>query len=175
MKETLYILTDLWGISKASYIERIVSELAEKYNCKVFDSIELGSVDKRVYTKESLHRQFLEGGVDRAVERLLKSLDQPVRILAFSIGGLIAWKAAQRSANVKEIICFSSTRLRKEEIKPGCMISLYYGAEDPYSPKQEWLDKHDLRIVSIVDETHEFYRKSNTLPTILESLDIEFA
>ena len=51
MKKKLLILTDLWGLRKASYLNRYLDEFEAYFEIRVIDSLELACIDKRVYTK----------------------------------------------------------------------------------------------------------------------------
>lgn len=170
MKKKLLILTDLWGLRKASFLNRYLDEFEAYFEIRVIDSLELACIDKRVYTKESLHRQFINGGIDRAVERLVLSLEEPVHILAFSIGGVIAWKAAMRSSYVEYLTCVSSTRLRLETERPSCQFSLVFGSNESYGPLVEWFEKMDTHRIEISGGEHDFYRYNKEISVIKEQV-----
>lgn len=158
MKQKLIVISDLWGLKKGAYLNRYINILEPFFEVNVIDSLKLANIDQRVFTKESIHRQFIEGGIDRASKRLLDCLDEPCSVLAFSVGGVIAWKAALQSHKIKHLICISSTRLRYEKQKPNCLISLVYGSEEPYAPNKEWYLKQLIDPVLIPNEKHDFYR-----------------
>jgi len=170
MKKKLLILTDLWGLRKGSFLNHYQDEFKAYFDIRVIDSLELACIDKRVYTKESLHRQFINGGIDRAVERLFLSLDEPVHILAFSIGGVIAWKAAMRSAYVEYLTCVSSTRLRLETKRPSCQVSLIFGSNESFGPMVEWFEAMDTNRIEISGGEHDFYRNNREITVITEQV-----
>ena len=84
-----------------------------------------------------------------------------VNILAFSIGGAIAWKFGIESANINSLVCVSSTRLRNETTKPKGDITLYYGSNDEFKPEIEWLDNMDLNYDILSDKGHHVYREND--------------
>ena len=160
MKEKLIILSDLWGLKKAGYLFKLVDVLESSYDIQVLDSTKLAGIDQRVYTKESLHRQFVQGGIERASDRLENLLIEPTSIIAFSVGGLIAWKAAFNVGTVNHLVCISSTRLRLENSRPNCSIDLVFGEHDTHSPKANWFNRLGLNRIEITDAGHDFYRST---------------
>ena len=113
--------------------------LESTFEVVFYDSCALAEVDLSTYTEKALHHQFTNGGIDRAVHALDKLENGASHILAFSIGGTIAWKLALRRRTIQSLTCISSTRLRKETIRPQNLIQLYYGGLDPYKPDITWL------------------------------------
>lgn len=170
MKKKLLILTDLWGLRKASFLNRYLDEFEAYFEIRVIDSLELACIDKRVYTKESLHRQFINGGIERAAERLFLSLEEPVHILAFSIGGAIAWKAAMRSTYVERLTCVSSTRLRLETERPTCQISLIFGSNESFGPSIDWFETMETNRIEVIGGEHDFYRYNREIAVIKEQV-----
>ena len=170
MKKKLLILTDLWGLRKASFLNRYLDEFEAYFEIRVIDSLELACIDKRVYTKESLHRQFINGGIERAAERLFLSLEEPVHILAFSIGGAIAWKAAMRSTYVERLTCVSSTRLRLETERPTCQISLIFGSNESFGPSIDWFETMETNRIEVIGGEHDFYRYNRERAVIKEQV-----
>lgn len=167
MKEKLTILSDLWGLNKAGYLFRLVDALKPIYDIQVLDSIKLAGIDQRVYTKESLHRQFVQGGVDRASIRLEELLIEPTSIIAFSVGGVIAWKAALNVGTVNHLVCISSTRLRLEDSRPNCSIDLIFGEHDKHSPNANWFKRLGLDPKEIANAGHDFYRSTSDISFLI--------
>ena len=77
-------------------------------------------------------------------QKLIELEKDSVSILAFSIGGAIAWKYGLKSQKIDSLICVSSTRLRKEVEKPKGKIALYFGEDDAFKPKREWFHNMEL-------------------------------
>lgn len=152
MKPSLLILSDLLGFSAEEYI-RILSEY---FTIKYFDVRGLADIDKAL-SKEEIHTAFLKGGMGKAVENSVFSKGENQHILAFSIGGSIAWKAALKNRNIENLWLVSSTRLRKETERPACNISLFYGEKDKFKPKEEWFKEMDLKPKIYSNFGHELY------------------
>ena len=169
MKQKLLILSDLWGIKKATYLPQYITLLQSKYDIQFIDCCQLGQVDTSNYTQDNLHQQFINGGIDLAVENLLENYPQTVDILAFSIGGTIAWKANLAGLKVQNCYAISATRLRYETIKPASQISLIYGELDAYRPKEKWFKKLELSDYCIFEhEGHELYQKPRIIQQICQ-------
>lgn len=170
MKEKLVILSDLWGLKKAGYLSKLVDILETHYEIQVLDSIKLAGIDQRVYTKESLHRQFVQGGIDRASNRLKELLIEPASIIAFSVGGVIAWKAALNVRTVNHLVCISSTRLRLEDSKPNCSVDLIFGEKDEHRPNDSWFKRLGLNPREILNAGHDFYRSTSDISFLIPDL-----
>ena len=170
MKEKLVILSDLWGLKKAGYLSKLVDILETHYEIQVLDSIQLAGIDQRVYTKESLHRQFVQGGIDRASNRLKELLNEPTSIVAFSVGGVIAWKAALNVRTVNHLVCISSTRLRLEDGRPNCTVDLIFGENDEHRPDHNWFSRLGIDPIEISNAGHDFYRTTSDISFLIPDL-----
>ena len=159
MKKRLLILSDLWGAKKSDWITNYFNLLEADFDITYYDCCELGAVDKTVMTEEALHVQFINHGITTAVEKLLKLELEEVNVLAFSIGGAIAWKAALNGLIVKNLYAISATRLRYELDKPNCEINLIYGEHDSFKPSSEWYEKMNLSYNILNDVGHDLYSK----------------
>nr|WP_315251808.1 alpha/beta hydrolase [uncultured Flavobacterium sp.] len=157
MKPRLVILSDLWGKEKSEWVSDYVELLKDKFEIKYCDCCELGEIDKTSYTEESLYSQFINGGIKKAVENLLKIEKNQIDVLAFSIGGTIAWKASMKGLNVRNLFAVSSTRLRHENEIPNGAIKLYYGENDCNKPSNDWFEKHSIDFEIIKNKEHDFY------------------
>lgn len=157
--EKLIILSDLWGNLKSDWLVHYTSILTNHFEIQYYDCCELAAIDLEEYSEEKIHQQFINGGVERAVEKLLEKETGIVNILGFSIGGYIAWKSACQGLQVNLFTAVSSTRLRYENIQPECKINLIYGENDKNKPKEDWFNKFDLEKNIHLKEEHEFYRK----------------
>ena len=167
MKQKLLILSDLWGAKKASYLPKYITLLQSKFDVEFLDCCQLGEIDTTNYTQENLHQQFINGGINLAIENLLKNYPQEVDILAFSIGGTIAWKANLAGLKIKNLYAISATRLRYETERPNSQISLVYGGLDTYRPNENWFVDLEITDYGIFEnEGHNLYQK----PTLINQL-----
>lgn len=161
MKPSLVILSDLWGKNQSDWWNSYTELLKDRFVLTFLDSGELAEISSTVIAEEKRHQQFVNGGIDRAVQQLIELVKvQPnsVYLMGFSIGGTIAWKAALQGLAVTELIVVSATRLRYECESPTCPIQLYFGEDDPYLPWLSWLEEMKLNATLISNQGHEFYR-----------------
>ncbi|NMM47828.1 alpha/beta hydrolase [Marinigracilibium pacificum] len=161
MSKRLIILSDLWGKEKSNWLINYTSVLNSEFDITFYDSCDLGGINKSEYTIENIHNQFVNGGIEKAVKTLIYEEKKPVNILAFSIGGTIAWKFGIKSNYIKSLICVSSTRLRKESILPNGDIHLFFGENDPFKPDLVWSDKISVNYHIINGKDHEVYREKS--------------
>ena len=169
-KERLIILSDLWGAEKADWIEYYTSVFENIFEVKFYDSCVLGDVSKEEYSEEKLHHQFVNGGIEKAVENLLKKEKENITILGFSIGGTIAWKAGNSGLKMQNLFAISSTRLRYETQKPCAKTELIYGEDDAYKPKKEWFEKLEINMNFLAHENHQFYKKKEIAEVICKMI-----
>lgn len=156
-KEKLIVLSDLWGKEKSGWLSNYTNKLQNFFDITYYDCCDLGSIDKSDYSQESLHKQFVTGGIDKAVKKLIEIETQKINILAFSLGGTIAWRYGLKSNNIVSLTCISSTRLRKETDRPEGDILLYYGSDDEFSPKKTWLESMSIKYTMLKDKDHQVY------------------
>lgn len=157
MKKRLIILSDLWGREKSEWIINYTQILENYFDIVYYDSCELGEIDKSKYTANNLHNQFINGGIEKAVERLSEIEKEKVNILAFSIGGTIAWKYGIKTDNIDALICVSSTRLRYEKSKPKGRLKLYLGSKDGHIPGKRWFENMQPNYEILTEQKHIFY------------------
>ncbi|MFD2909701.1 alpha/beta hydrolase [Flavobacterium ardleyense] len=169
-KPKLLLLSDLWGKEKSDWVSFYTDILEQHFDIKYYDCCELGNIDKTNYSEEALHNQFINGGIEKAVEKLLQEETQAVTILGFSIGGLIGWKAGNSGLKIENLFAISSTRLRYETQKPLAHIELFYGEIDIFKPKSEWFEKFDLKENLFENENHEFYQKKEIAGIICDKI-----
>jgi len=137
MKPKLIVLSDLWGFENAYWLTEYCKKLNTVFEVKIYDSCILGNVNVSNTSENKTHKQFVEWGIATAVEKLLTLENKKVTVLAFSIGGVIAWKAALKGLQFDCFYAVSSTRLRYETQKPDGILVLHYGEDDPYKPNTE--------------------------------------
>ena len=140
-KPDILLLSDLWGKENSDWMDLYLQPLSEYFKITYYDCSELAEVDKSIYTEEHLHKQFVKGGIENAVENLLNKENKFFTIVGFSIGGLIAWKACLSQLSTNNLYAISSTRLRYETIKPSTNIELFYGVDDQHKPSEEWFNQ----------------------------------
>lgn len=150
----------------AGYVEL----LKDKFEIQYYDCCDLGGIDKANYTEENLHSQFVNGGIEKAVENLLKTEKNKIDVLAFSIGGTIAWKATLKGLNVRKLFAVSSTRLRYENEIPNGIIKLYYGENDSNTPNDDWFEKYSIDFEIIKNKEHSFYNEKDFAASICNEI-----
>ncbi len=170
MKKEIVIITDIWGMNNSSWIDHYVSSLANKYEVNIYDSQVLASIDSSNLNEKAIHELFLNGGIDKAIEYLIKKNSSIFAIIGFSIGGLIAWKACLTGLNVGSLIAISSTRLRYEIEKPNCNLLLIYGQEDIFKPEEKWMKSLDVNCEMVSSQGHEMYKNIDIIPDILQKI-----
>lgn len=175
IKPRLLILSDLFGGKNPKWIKCYIEILEFKFDIQYYDVLKLGKIDTSDLDEKNIHTQFLNTGIDKAVQNLLNLEKGKVTVLGFSIGGIIAWKSSLKGLNVSQLIAVSSTRLRFETEIPNCKIKLYFGSKDLNLPDLQWF--FDLQISNqfFENQDHQFYLvKKNALVIcndILEGFD----
>lgn len=153
----LIVLSDLWGKSKSDWFVQYETILKSEFEIVFYDCCKLGEIDLSEFSEDKIHQQFTNGGIERAVKTLLESEKGNVYVLGFSVGGLIAWKAALEGLKIMNLFALSSTRLRYEDKQPNCEINLFYAEKDKYKPSEEWFKKLNLEINIYKEQEHYFY------------------
>lgn len=166
----LLILSDLWGREKSEWMKYYYDILSHRFQITFLDICELGHVDKSVYTAKALHAQFVTGGIDTAVKEILELKDHYDAVLAFSMGGYIAWRAAMDGFEIKKLVAVSSTRLRLETERPVENTVLFYGAKDSNKPPKKWFKAMGIEPQLISNESHNFYREEKYVEMICEEV-----
>ncbi|GAB5526185.1 MAG: alpha/beta hydrolase [Roseivirga sp.] len=166
----LIILSDLWGKEKSVWVSHYTERLNQHFDIQYYDCCELGAIDKSIYTEEALHQQFVSGGIERTVHQLTELIREETHILAFSIGGTIAWRFGLQTGNIKSLTAISSTRLRYETVKPKGRVKLYYGKDDDSAPAKSWFDQLGVDHELIKDQGHVVYRESELAAAVAEHL-----
>lgn len=169
-KPKLIILSDLWGKSNSQWVSFYENKLSTEFDIKYYDCCELGDVDISNFIQNNLHHQFINGGIEKAVDNLLDLEKDPVNILAFSIGGSIAWKAGLEGLSILNLYAVSSSRLRYEIDKPWANINLFYGDKDNYIPSFDWFEKLKLHPTIFEQAKHELYMDADYADKILDSI-----
>ncbi len=166
MKARLIILSDLWGKEKSDWLEFYLKKLNSTFQIRFYNSCELAGIDKSDFREHKIHEQFVNGGIDKAVEQLIQKEKGKMNVLSFSVGGIIAWKAGLKGLDIGHLFAISSTRLRNETNKPKCNMHLYFGENDLYMPKDDWFEKMNLKVKIIEKGEHEMYADYNVVNII---------
>ncbi len=159
MNPKLIILSDIFGFHNAPWITNYIELLKSDFQLILYDSCKLAGIERAFLTEKELHTQFLNTGIENAINELLKLEKEEVNVLAFSIGGTIAWKAGLSGLKIKSLYAVSSTRLRYETIKPNCFIHLIFGENDPFKPYDIWFKQLALEPEVIKNGQHEIYKE----------------
>ena len=173
-RPTLLLLTDLWGKSKPIGYSGFVERLSNHFEVTILDSQELAGIT-RVDSEKELHQQFVEGGIDRAVQRLLSQNDSPTVLLGLSIGGSIGWKVLLSGFSARKLYAVSATRLRYETETPSCPVQLYYGQNDPYRPSSEWVEAYAPNTEIIPGLGHDMYTRPEVMDRVCSQILVEFS
>ncbi len=168
-KPHLIILSDIHGKSDNDWIGFYIDKLSLHFQLEYLDSVSLAELSAKNNSKVETHAQLISGGIDQAVSNLMKLRHKNTFILAFSIGGTIAWKAALKGFSVHKLVAVSSTRLRKEYQKPKCEIELYFGESDMNRPKDEWFEEIELQPTIFRSKNHEMYHEQDIAETIISN------
>nr|WP_315244801.1 alpha/beta hydrolase [uncultured Flavobacterium sp.] len=157
VKPRLLILSDLFGGENPDWVQYYIDELKSKFDIQYYDVRELANISLEYVTESDIHNQFLNGGIDKAVNDLLELEKEETAVLGFSIGGTIAWKAALNGLKVSLLIAVSSTRLRFETQIPCCEIKLYFGQKDLNAPNPEWFSDLNISNHFFENQGHSLY------------------
>lgn len=171
MKPRLIILSDLWGEQKSAWISGYTKRLNKIFDVIYYDCCELGEIDISIYDQDIIHSQFIKSGIEKATKRLLELEIEKINILAFSIGGVIAWKSGLNGLKIDNFYAVSSTRLRKETKKPNGNLKVYFGSEDNYRPKAEWFNELNISNRIIQKQHHEMYKQDQIADEICKEIN----
>ncbi|KAF2327022.1 alpha/beta hydrolase [Flavobacterium nitrogenifigens] len=158
-KPRLLLLSDLFG-GNPEWIQNYIEILEIKFDVQYYDILKLAQIDSSRDEKE-IHNQFLNGGIEKAVNNLLDFEKEKVAILGFSIGGTIAWKASLRGLEITQLLAVSSTRLRFETEIPSCKVKLYYGEKDLNKPNMQWFLDLKISTEIIENQDHILYQEKD--------------
>ena len=158
-KPRLVILSDLWGTKNSQWLNNYTSILDQHFDTAFYSSTDLAEIEMLNLAQDQIHQRFIANGINKALENLLKHESESINILAFSIGGTIAWKAALKGLKVKNLFAVSATRLRYETEKPTAKIELFFGDDDSFLPDSDWFEKLNIKKHFITNHDHEMYRE----------------
>lgn len=147
----------MWGWAKSDWINSYISLLEPYFDIKLYDSGALANIDYSYAIEKQIHTQFMDGGIDLAVKSIINAETEKIDVLAFSIGGTIAWKAGMNGLEIGNLFLVSSTRIRYEIQRPHCEIRLYFGEYDNFKPDDTWFSAMKLNYVDIKLGQHDIY------------------
>jgi len=171
MKKEIIILSDLWGKNKSEWLVQFNETLSPEYKTKFYDSCELGEIDLTLSEEKLIHRQFVNFGIQKAVNKLLRIETQPQIYIGCSVGGVIAWKAGLLGLKMEQLITLSSTRLRMETEKPNCPITMYFGELDKHKPAAKWFESIGCNYKIIEQSNHDIYKDQLVVDQIVENIN----
>lgn len=163
MKKTLLIISDITGFDNLSWINNYIELLKSNFQIVLYDSRKLAGIERSDLNEKELHSKFINNGIEKAANLLVKFENEEVDILAFSVGGTIAWKAAINGLKVKNLYAISATRLRFERNKPNCKIHLIYAENDLFKPEDQWFKLLELNREIIKNGEHEIYKEMHVI------------
>jgi len=159
MKQRLIILSDLWGIQRSQWLASYIQPLNLYFDIQYYDCCALSNIDTNIYEKDRLYQQFKHHGIETASRNLLVSeWHNHPHILAFSIGGIIAWKAALQGLKIQSLFAISSTQLCYESIKPNGFVKCFFGIDDTFKPSKQWFETLQIDYEWIKEQKHTMYR-----------------
>ncbi|MDL2141419.1 alpha/beta hydrolase [Flavobacterium tructae] len=170
LKPRLLILSDLFGGKDPEWIKIYSELLRSEFEIQYYDVLELADINSDDLIESDIHNQFLNGGIDCAVQKLLQLETEKIVVLGFSIGGTIAWKASLQGLNTTYLFAVSSTRLRYEAEVPNCGIKLYFGEEDPNRPNPQWFFDLNIRNEIIENHNHQLYITENNVSLVCNDI-----
>ncbi|PDS23324.1 alpha/beta hydrolase [Flavobacterium branchiophilum] len=163
----LVILSDINGDENNNWLQAYIDKLEPFFEIIYYNCQFLGSKNTVLINE---HKDFIDYGIDHAVNTLLTLEPEKIMILGFSIGGTIGWKSVLKGLKVENLIAISATRLRYEKTKPNCKIDLYFGENDAYKPISAWYIKMNLTTNIIKNSSHECYKSEEVMQMITEEL-----
>ena len=169
----IVVLSDLWGTKKSEWFSCYEELISANYKIKFYDSCELGKIDLTKYEEVNIHSQFVEFGIQNAVNKLLETEKQPKIYIGCSVGGVILWRAGLRGLPIEKLVTISATRLRKEREKPFCPVRMYFGETDKYKPDEKWFKQIGIYSKYVIKGNHDIYREKTSILKILKNLNEE--
>ena len=165
----LLLLSDLWGWERAEWLDYYRKRLAGSFKLSLFDCPSLAGISGSCSEVER-HQQFLNGGIDRAIQALIASETQPVHVLAFSIGGTIAWQAALQGLPMVSLFAVSASRLRFQTVAPSGTLKLWFGEADAHQPRPEWSAHLPVDLHHVAAAGHTCYRDQSVAASVCKML-----
>lgn len=170
MAERLVIVSDMWGTKKGLWITSYLGYLQQHYDIVFYDCQELANINLTVENQENLHAAFVEGGINTAVQHLLKREKIPSHYLAFSTGGTIVYKAGLQGLPIKSLYAISPTRVRMEKQITNFPNKLLFGGNDKYRPDALWEKETKNNLSLVPNFGHELYSDEKIVKLVCQEL-----
>lgn len=148
--------------------------LSDYFTLSALDCQELAQVITSEQ-EEIVHSQFVNGGIERAVNKLLEQGKSYDVIMGISVGGIIGWKALLAGLKASRFYGVSATRLRYEQQAPACPIRLIYGEADSYKPTKNWMENYASDTVILPRYGHGLYRDPMAVEMICRMLKMDLS
>ncbi len=173
--QKLIILSDILGNYKDNWVENYIKNIEKYFEIQFYDCCKLAQIKENEWNEKKIHEQFIDFGIDKAIENLIKLETSEISILGFSIGGLIGWKASLLGLKVNHLFAISSTRLRFETNCPSCKIHLFFGENDLNKPNTQWF--YSLKLIENIyrNEVHGFYKNKENCLDICDKIIYYFS
>lgn len=157
MAQKLIVLSDMWGVKKGLWITSYFGYLQQYYDITFYDCQQLANLDVPICSEENIHQAFVNGGIDTAVKQLMRKESEPCHYLAFSTGGTIAYRAALAGLPMKSLTAISPTRIRYENKRPACDLSIVFGELDTFKPDEKWAKAVGVELQIMPNFGHQLY------------------
>lgn len=166
----LILLSDLWEKTKSDWIYQYIDVLQPHFEVAVYYSTELAEITATELSKEKLHQRFITGGIEKAIQNLLRYEKDIYAIVGFSMGGFIAWESCCAGLKANFLFTISATRIRFEKQQPATNINLYFGEKDPFIPTNTWVREMELPLILLPGQTHDMYKEADVVSIISKEI-----
>lgn len=170
MSKRLVILSDIWGCKKGLWITSYLGYLQSYFDITFYDCRELGYVDMKVNSADELHNAFLDGGMENAVQNLLKKEQEPAHYLTFCAGSTIGWKAALKGLPIQSLYAISPFGLQASLDKPDIPVNLLYGEYQNITSSEKRSSEEGLVLETIPKFGHELYTDEKIIQKVCLNL-----
>ena len=170
MVKRLVILSDMWGAKKGMWITSYLRYLQPYFDIVYYDCRQLANIDVPINTPEYVYKAFSEGGMELAVNHLLKKETTPAHYLTFCAGGTIAYDAALRGLPMESLYAVSPIDLESFEETPACPITTIFGNDDSDIPDYLWADERSIKMQRIEKYGHELYSDDKIIAKICQDI-----
>ncbi len=157
MANRLVVLSDLWGSKKGLWITSYLGYLQQYFEIVYHDVRELSDMDPMLFEPRDMINDFFEGGLEKAVTRLMAKESIPSHYLTFCAGGTIAWQAALQGLPMESLYAVSPLNLHQMESKPDCPVTLVYGEYHDNRPTRNWSENLGVTLEAIPRFGNELY------------------
>jgi len=170
MKERLLLISDLWGFQNSQWLDLYLDRLAQDFEVSIFDCYLQSEIDPTLTSEAEIHHYFLKEGIAICSKKLAQISTKKTSVLAFSIGGTIAWKTALKGVEFNTFFAVSATRLRLENKRPTGNIHLFYGTGDNSRPNEAWFEQNNIPYTLFYEKKHNLYMNADSCTNICSSL-----